>query len=173
LSKVLKVPGVERSKIQLMVKIGMDTRPPPGSDAPPGATWNMIRPEGLAAGNTISPVSHPVCPPPLTAHHTASTTDVDYALEQLGTDFIDIIVLCRCNPAVPIEESIAAMKAIVDSGKAKAIGVSEASADLIRRAHAVHPLHCIEQVCCASMSCVASEKGRTAPRILIPYVKTH
>ena len=48
MSKVLKAPGVERSKIQLMVKIGMDTRPPPGSDAPPGATWNMIRPEGLA-----------------------------------------------------------------------------------------------------------------------------
>ena len=36
--------------------------------------------------------------------------DVDYALEQLGTDYIDIIVLCRCNPAVPIEESIRAMQ---------------------------------------------------------------
>ena len=112
--------GVDRSKFQLMVKIGMDTRPPEGSDAPYGSTWNMIPPAGLMA-------------------------DVDYALKELGTDYIDIIVLCRVNPAFPIEESVAAMKAIVDSGKAKYIGLSEASADTLKRACAVAPIHCIEQ----------------------------
>jgi aryl-alcohol dehydrogenase-like predicted oxidoreductase len=71
--------------------------------------------------------------------------DVEYALEQLGVDYIDIIVLCRVSPTVPIEESVAALQSIVDEGKAKYIGISEASANTIRRAHAVAPLYCIEQ----------------------------
>lgn len=71
--------------------------------------------------------------------------DVDYALEQLGTDYLDIIVLCRVPPNNPIEESVEAMKQLVLEGKAKYIGLSEASASTIRRAHAVHPIACIEQ----------------------------
>lgn len=71
--------------------------------------------------------------------------DVDYALEQLGTDYIDIIVLCRVPPNPPIEEIVASMKEIVDSGKARHIGLSEASASTIRRAQAVTPIYCIEQ----------------------------
>lgn len=71
--------------------------------------------------------------------------DVDFALEQLGTDYIDIIVLCRVPKDVPIETSIGAMAEIVASGKARHIAVSEASASIIRRAHAVHPIYCIEQ----------------------------
>jgi aryl-alcohol dehydrogenase-like predicted oxidoreductase len=71
--------------------------------------------------------------------------DVDYALEQLDTDYIDIIVLCRVPPVIPIEESIEAMKQLVLEGKARHIGISEASASTIRRAHSVHPLFCIEQ----------------------------
>ena len=43
--------------------------------------------------------------------------DVDYALEQLGTDYLDIIVLCRVPHDVPIEEVVNSMKAVVDSGK--------------------------------------------------------
>jgi aryl-alcohol dehydrogenase-like predicted oxidoreductase len=117
LSKCLK-SGVDRSKITLMVKIGMDTRPPEGS--PPGSAWNMIPPSQLEA-------------------------DVDFALKQLDTDYIDIIVLCRVNPAFPIEESVAAMKEIVDTGKARYIGLSEASAANIKRACAVAPIYCIEQ----------------------------
>ena len=42
--------------------------------------------------------------------------DVDYALEQLGTDYIDIIVLCRVPKDVPIEEAVLGMKAVVDAG---------------------------------------------------------
>lgn len=71
--------------------------------------------------------------------------DVDYALEQLNVDFIDIIVLCRVPTDVSIEEAVLNCKAVVDSGKAAYIGLSEASASVIRRAHAVHPIACIEQ----------------------------
>ena len=72
-------------------------------------------------------------------------TDVDYALEQLGTDYVDIIVLCRVNPAIPIEDSIKAMNDIVCSGKAKYMGISEGSAETLRRACTVAPIYCIEQ----------------------------
>ena len=71
--------------------------------------------------------------------------DVDYALEQLGTDYIDIIVLCRVPPNNAIEESVEGMKRIVESGKAKFIGLSEASSETIRRAHAIYPVSYIEQ----------------------------
>lgn len=73
------------------------------------------------------------------------TADVDYALETLGVDFIDTIVLCRVPKDRPVEEAVANMKALVDAGKAKNIGLSEANAATIRRAHAVTPIHCIEQ----------------------------
>lgn len=71
--------------------------------------------------------------------------DVEYALRELGVEYIDIIVLCRVPFDVPIEESVAGLKAMVDEGKARAIGLSEASASVIRRAHAVYPIECIEQ----------------------------
>jgi len=71
--------------------------------------------------------------------------DVDYALEQLGVEYIDTIVLCRVPKDVSIEEAVGGMVEVVKSGKARNIGVSEASAATIRRAHAVHPLYCIEQ----------------------------
>jgi aryl-alcohol dehydrogenase-like predicted oxidoreductase len=70
--------------------------------------------------------------------------DVDFALEQLGVTYLDTIVLCRV-PDLPIEEAVTAMKSIVDSGKARFIGLSEANAVTIRRAAAVTPIHCIEQ----------------------------
>jgi aryl-alcohol dehydrogenase-like predicted oxidoreductase len=56
-------------------------------------------------------------------------------------------VLCRSTFAegVTIEQVMAGMKAVVDAGKAKHVGLSEASAATIRRAHAVHPVYCIEQ----------------------------
>lgn len=43
--------------------------------------------------------------------------DVDYALEQLGTDYIDTIVLCRVPADIPIEEVVTSMKAVVDAGE--------------------------------------------------------
>ena len=71
--------------------------------------------------------------------------DVEYALETLGTDYIDVIVLCRVPNDVPIEETVTAMKTMVEEGKARHIGLSEANGDVLRRAHAVYPIYCIEQ----------------------------
>eukprot|EP01038_Epipyxis_sp_PR26KG_P007831 gene7831-10637_t len=110
--------GTDRSKIQLMVKICMNTRAPVDK---PGTMWQL---QATAKG---------------------IREDVEYALSQLGTDYIDIIVLCRVPRDIPIEESILGMKAMVDEGKARYIGISEADAATIRRAQAVHPLYCIEQ----------------------------
>ncbi|MEU3186210.1 aldo/keto reductase [Streptomyces sp. NPDC006923] len=69
---------------------------------------------------------------------------VDRSLKHLGTDVIDLYYLHRVDPEVPIEETIGAMSEMVQAGKVRYIGVSEASADLIRRAHAVHPLTALQ-----------------------------
>ena len=89
--------------------------------------------------------THPLAPPFRRADKAGLEADVDFALAQLGVPCIDIIVLCRMPRDVPIEESVAAMAGIVAAGKAKHIGLSEASAAFIRRAHAVHPIFAIEQ----------------------------
>ncbi|QMW02798.1 aldo/keto reductase [Spirosoma foliorum] len=66
------------------------------------------------------------------------------SLKSLGTDFIDLYYMHRPDPATPIEESMEAMAALVKEGKVRYLGLSEVSAELIRRAHAVHPLTAIE-----------------------------
>ncbi|MGD8167086.1 aldo/keto reductase [Herbiconiux sp. P16] len=66
------------------------------------------------------------------------------SLRHLGTDVIDLYYLHRVDPAVPIEESVGAMAELVTEGKVRHIGLSEASAATIRRAHAVHPLAAVQ-----------------------------
>ncbi|MFJ7157318.1 aldo/keto reductase [Streptomyces sp. NPDC101118] len=68
----------------------------------------------------------------------------DRSLRHLGTDHIDLYYLHRVDPAVPIEESIGAMAELVTAGKVRYLGVSEAAAATIRRAHAVHPLTAVQ-----------------------------
>ncbi|MGE0444469.1 MAG: aldo/keto reductase [Vicinamibacterales bacterium] len=68
----------------------------------------------------------------------------DASLQRLGTDVIDLYYLHRVDKDVPIEESVGAMKALVDAGKVRHIGLSEASASTIRRAHAVHPITAVQ-----------------------------
>ncbi len=68
----------------------------------------------------------------------------DGSLERLGTDVIDLYYLHRVDPKVPVEESVGAMAELVHAGKVRHIGISEASADSIRRAHAVHPLSAVQ-----------------------------
>lgn len=63
---------------------------------------------------------------------------------RLGLDFVDLYLQHRVDPSVPIEETIGAMATLVDQGKVGAIGVCEASAATIRRAHAEHPLACVQ-----------------------------
>ncbi|MFL6096306.1 MAG: aldo/keto reductase [Blastococcus sp.] len=66
------------------------------------------------------------------------------SLRHLGTDVIDLYYLHRVDPQVPIEDSVGAMSELVAEGKVRHIGLSEASASTIRRAHAVHPLAAVQ-----------------------------
>jgi aryl-alcohol dehydrogenase-like predicted oxidoreductase len=68
----------------------------------------------------------------------------DGSLQRLGTDHIDLYYQHRIDPAVPIEETVGAMGELVEAGKVRYIGLSEASADTIRRAHAVHPVTAVQ-----------------------------
>ncbi|MFD7768895.1 aldo/keto reductase [Streptomyces sp. NPDC059787] len=63
-----------------------------------------------------------------------------YSLTRLGTDHIDIYRPARLDPAVPIEETVGAIKELIDAGYVRHLGLSEVDAATIRRAHAVHPV---------------------------------
>nr|WP_246202559.1 aldo/keto reductase [Virgibacillus doumboii] len=69
---------------------------------------------------------------------------VDASLYSLGIDYIDLYYQHRYDPNVPIEETIGALDDLVKQGKVRYIGLSEAPADIIRRAHAVHPITAVE-----------------------------
>jgi len=69
---------------------------------------------------------------------------VEGSLERLGVDSIDLYYQHRVNPEVPIEEFAGAVKALVEAGKVKHFGISEAAASTIRRAHAVQPVTAIQ-----------------------------
>jgi aryl-alcohol dehydrogenase-like predicted oxidoreductase len=65
---------------------------------------------------------------------------IDGSLERLGVDHVDLYYLHRPDTTVPIEESVGAMGEMVTAGKVRHLGLSEASSDTLRRAHAVHPI---------------------------------
>src|SRR3954449_828845 len=67
-------------------------------------------------------------------------TFLAYTLQRLGTDHVDVYRLTRVDPEVPIEETIGAIAELVQAGYVRHIGLSEAGADTIRRAAAVHPI---------------------------------
>jgi aryl-alcohol dehydrogenase-like predicted oxidoreductase len=75
------------------------------------------------------------------AHVTAA---VEGSLRRLGTDRIDLLYLHRIDPKVPIEDTVGALASLVEEGKIGYIGLSEASATTIRRAHAVHPIAAVQ-----------------------------
>ena len=66
------------------------------------------------------------------------------SLRRLGTDHIDLYYQHRVDPNVPIEETVGAMGELVAAGKVRFIGLSEAAAETIRRAHATHPLTAVQ-----------------------------
>jgi aryl-alcohol dehydrogenase-like predicted oxidoreductase len=68
----------------------------------------------------------------------------DASLRRLGVDHIDLYYQHRVDPNTPIEETVGAMKELVDAGKVRHLGLSEASADTLRRAHAVHPITALQ-----------------------------
>jgi aryl-alcohol dehydrogenase-like predicted oxidoreductase len=63
-----------------------------------------------------------------------------YTLRRLGTDHVDVYRLARVDPAVPIEETVGAIADMVRAGLVRHVGLSEAGAETMRRAHAVHPI---------------------------------
>ena len=66
------------------------------------------------------------------------------SLKRLGIDVIDLYYQHRVDPEVPIEDTMGAMKKLVEQGKVKALGLSEAAPDTIRRAHKVHPITALQ-----------------------------
>ena len=65
-------------------------------------------------------------------------------LQRLGVDHIDLYYQHRVDPKVPIEETVGAMAELVEAGKVRYLGLSEAGAATIRRAHAVHPITALQ-----------------------------
>ena len=68
----------------------------------------------------------------------------DASLERLGTDRIDLYYQHRVDPQTPIEETVGAMAELVEQGKVRYLGLSEAASETIRRAHAVHPISALQ-----------------------------
>jgi aryl-alcohol dehydrogenase-like predicted oxidoreductase len=69
---------------------------------------------------------------------------IDGSLQRLGTDHVDLFYQHRVDPGVPIEETVGAMGELVAAGKVRFVGLSEASAETIRRAHATFPLTAVQ-----------------------------
>jgi aryl-alcohol dehydrogenase-like predicted oxidoreductase len=76
------------------------------------------------------------------AEHVRSS--IEGSLARLGTDYVDLYYQHRVDRNVPIEETVGAMAALVEEGKARHIGLSEAAPETIRRANAVHPITAVQ-----------------------------
>ena len=74
------------------------------------------------------------------ARPQAVKTALAYTLKRLDTDYVDVYRPARVDPNVPIEETVGAIKEMIEAGYVRHLGLSEAGADTIRRAHAIHPV---------------------------------
>ncbi|WP_415937254.1 aldo/keto reductase [Streptomyces sp. 039-1] len=101
------------------------------------ATKFNYRMDGAVPGdmNTVGPQDG-------SAEHVRSS--IHGSLERLGTDYIDLYYQHRVDPNVPIEETVGALAELVAEGKIRGIGLSEAGAETIRRASAVHPITAVQ-----------------------------
>jgi aryl-alcohol dehydrogenase-like predicted oxidoreductase len=107
--------GARRDRVCLATKFGFDI-----PNLKPGNSWALdSRPEHIRAV-------------------------VEQSLQRLQTDRIDLLYQHRVDPNVPIEEVVGAMAELVRQGKVRYLGLSEASAATLRRAHAVHPISALQ-----------------------------
>ena len=92
------------------------------------------------------------------------------SLARLGVDEIDLYYQHRVDPSVPIEETVGGMKRLVEAGKVRALGLSEAAPATIRRAHAVHPISAVQSEYSLLYRTEAEETLRTCRELGISYV---
>ena len=92
-------------------------------------------------GNTLDRESNPR---PLDGRPEYVRTAIEGSLHRLGVDHVDLYYLHRVDPEVPIEDTVGALKELVQSGKVRYIGLSEPGPQTLRRAHAVHPITAIQ-----------------------------
>ncbi|MFI7382821.1 aldo/keto reductase [Streptomyces sp. NPDC049813] len=71
-------------------------------------------------------------------------SSIEGSLTRLGTDYVDLYYQHRIDPQVPVEETVGALAELVAAGKVRHIGLSEAGAETIRRAHAEHPITAVQ-----------------------------
>jgi aryl-alcohol dehydrogenase-like predicted oxidoreductase len=94
----------------------------------------------------------------------------ELSLKRLGVETIDLYYQHRIDPTVPIEDTVGAMSRLVKEGKVRALGISEARPETIRRAHAVHPLAAVQNELSLLYRSEAEETLRTTRELDITFV---
>lgn len=94
----------------------------------------------------------------------------DASLQRLGTDYIDLYYQHRVDPKTPIEETVGAMAELVTAGKVRYLGLSEATPEIIARAHAVHPVSALQTEYSLWSREVEAEVLPTVQRLAIGFV---
>ena len=92
------------------------------------------------------------------------------SLKRLGIDVIDLYYQHRVDPAVPVEDTVGAMAKLVQQGKVRFLGLSEAAPDRIRRAHAVHPISAVQTEYSLLYREEAEETRKTTTELGISFV---
>ncbi len=92
------------------------------------------------------------------------------SLKRLGVDIVDLYYQHRIDPTVPIEDTVGAMARLVEQGKVRALGLSEARPETIRRAHAVHPIAVVQNEFSLLYRAEAEETLKTTRQLKIGFV---
>ncbi|HEY7083726.1 MAG TPA: aldo/keto reductase [Hyphomicrobiaceae bacterium] len=92
------------------------------------------------------------------------------SLQRLGVEVIDLYYQHRVDPSVPIEETVGAMSRLVEDGKVRFLGLSEAKPDTIRRAHQVHPISAVQTEYSLLYRTEAEETRQTTRQLGIGFV---
>jgi aryl-alcohol dehydrogenase-like predicted oxidoreductase len=98
------------------------------------------------------------------------TQACDASLKRLGVDVIDLYYQHRVDPTVPIEDTVGAMGRLVEQGKVRFLGLSEARPETIRRAHKVHPLSAVQTEYSLLYRTEAEETRQTTRQLGIGFV---
>src|SRR5205807_1125152 len=80
----------------------------------------------------------------INGHPNHVKTSCEHSLKRLNLDVIDLYYIHRIDPEVPIEDTVGAMADLVQQGKVRYLGLSEAKPEIIHRAHATHPLAALQ-----------------------------